>query len=468
MTKFNSEEVQGNILRGYRKNNVRHIMLEVTDRGKARQFLAQSADGDHPQDVPPITRSANWDDAPQVCFNVGITFEGLRALGLPRRSLDTFPTEYKEGMAIRANKLGDVGASAPEKWPVPFREQDRIHLVVSIYSNDTGDFDKVEAQVAKAFGVLGVRNGRNLPEGKVFFGYKDGISQPKFKHIFDPEKVDVNEPKDPLGTVLLGYPTNLEGVEFTVPYPKEVFCNGAFNAFRVLKQDSAGFEDYLTKVADKLMTHPDVDKLLPEGAEKNICGGIGRRDALREVVAAQMCGRWRNGTAYELSPNSDNDDGISATNFDYTRNSRCPAGAHMRRANPRGGPIVQRIANHSRRLVRRGMSYGPDFDQAPRTVENDKAERGLLGNFIGANYGAQFEAVVCDWINYGLQDPNITGTNDPLLGANVTETSAFDLTLSGGGTIRLSEFPRFVETRGGAYTFLPSLPAIRYLSKLTG
>jgi hypothetical protein len=26
--------------------------------------------------------------------------------------------------------------------------------------------------------------------------------------------------------------------------------------------------------------------------------------------------------------------------------------------------------------------------------------------------------------------------------------------------------PRFVRTRGGAYTFLPSIPAIRYLSGL--
>jgi hypothetical protein len=32
--------------------------------------------------------------------------------------------------------------------------------------------------------------------------------------------------------------------------------------------------------------------------------------------------------------------------------------------------------------------------------------------------------------------------------------------------VRLSRFPRFVTTRGGAYTFLPSLTAIDYLSKL--
>jgi hypothetical protein len=32
-----------------------------------------------------------------------------------------------------------------------------------------------------------------------------------------------------------------------------------------------------------------------------------------------------------------------------------------------------------------------------------------------------------------------------------------------GGAIRLRGLPRFVWTRGGAYTFLPSLSAIRFL-----
>lgn len=471
MAKFDAENVQGNILRGYRKNNVRHIMMEVTDRSKARAFLAAAADGTRPEDVPTITRSSNWTDPPETCFNIGITFEGLRALGLPAKKLDTFPTEYKQGMAQRAAKLGDVDESAPAHWPVPFDTPERIHLVASVHADlakNSKVFDQVEAQVAQSFNVLGVRDGRTQPDGKVFFGYVDGLSQPKFKHIFDPDQVGVNEPRDPLGTALLGYPTHLEGLEYVVPSPSDVFCNSAFNAFRVLMQDTGGFEDYLTETAKKLMTHEDVHKLLPEGAEKNILGGTNRRDALREVVAAQMCGRWRNGTAYELSPNSDDPTDISRTDFDYSRASRCPAGAHMRRANPRGGPIVQRIANHSRRLVRRGMSYGPDFDADKRSETNDAEERGLLGNFICANYGAQFEAVICDWLNYGLQDPNITGTNDPLLGANVPETSALDLTLCDGGSIRISGFPRFVKTRGGAYTLLPSLPALRYLSQLTG
>lgn len=72
-----------------------------------------------------------------------------------------------------------------------------------------------------------------------------------------------------------------------------------------------------------------------------------------------------------------------------------------------------------------------------------------------------------DWLNLGLQHPDITGLNDPLLGANTPETSAFDLVLKDGTTVRLRGFPQFVTTRGGAYTFIPSMAAIRYLADLT-
>ncbi len=461
---FDPEKVQGNILRGYTNSMVRHIVLEVTDQDAARRFLAASADGTS-EDVPAITRSAKWKVKPEVCFNIGITFQGLKAMGVPDSDLATFPLEFADGMAGRADKLGDFGESAPENWPAPFDKPEKVHIIASIYANDEDGLNATEKQVAKAFSVLGVRNGRNLADNKVFFGYRDSISQPKFKGIVDPEQTLVEEPLDPLGTVLLGYQTHFEGLRFSIPTPEALGLFGSFNAFRVLKQDVNAFEDYLTEAATKLMKHPLVDKLLPPGCEKDVGEGLDRHGALREVVAAQMCGRWRNGVPYELSPNAQwPDDRVSLTNYDYTRESRCPAGAHMRRVNPRGGPIVQRIANRSRRLVRRGMSYGPDFDP---NAKRDNEERGLLGNFIGANYGAQFEAVVCDWLNFGLQDPEITGTNDPLLGANVPQTSMFEMTVADSEErIRLSGFPRFVITRGGAYTFLPSLDAIRYLAKL--
>jgi deferrochelatase/peroxidase EfeB len=446
---------------------VRHLILEVVDRAAVRTFLGASVSGGN-GNVPGITSEAHWSQKPDVCFNIGMTYEGLQALGAPKESLATFPIEFIEGMTSRALKLGDFGSSAPENWPAPFDKPARLHVIASVFADVAGHLDCVQAQLVRAFNVLGVRDGRNLADGKVFFGYRDSISQPRFAGIRDPDQAKVDEPVDPLGTVLLGHPTRL-GLRFRVPTPHALGFNGTFNAFRVLAQEAAGFEAFLDSTAKELLAHPEVDKLLAPGGEHRISEGMKRDltrfEALREIVAAQLCGRWRDdhGAPVALAPDAP-DPLISYTNFEYDRASRCPAGSHIRRANPRGGQIVQRIAHSTRRLVRRGMSYGPDFDPA----NPDNRERGLLGNFIGASLGAQFEAVMYDWLNLGLQDPDITGASDPLIGANAPETNWFDLSLKNGGRIRLRGLPRFVTTRGGAYTFLPSLPAMDYLSKLTG
>ena len=462
---FNAADVQGNIVRGYRKPQVRHLVLEVTDPIVARRWLAACTSGS--KDVPQITSEAPWPTKPDTCFNIGVTYEGLRALGTPEASLKTFPTEFALGMTARALKLGDVGPSAPETWPAPFDDPKRVHLIATIYADEVAQLDREQKRAladGKAPRLLGTRDGSMFNGDYVHFGYRDNITQPRFEEIHDPQRYADGQPMAPLGTVLLGYPTNFEGLTWRVPQPEPLGLNGAFNAFRVLAQDVAGFEVYLSEAATELLGRPDVDELLPPGAEAAIGAGLSRHAALREVIAANLCGRWRNGTPVALSPDTPNPSpAVSQTDFDFVGDSRCPYGAHIRRCNPRGGQIVQRVANNSRRLVRRGMPYGPAFDPA----KPDAQERGLLGNFIGANLGAQFEAMSTDWLNLGLQDPRVTGSNDPLVGANESATSWFDLPLKSGATVRLRGLPRFVQTRGGAYTFLPSLSAIRCLGALT-
>jgi len=463
---FNLADLQGNILRGYtKKPHVRYLILEVAEPSAARRWLAASVSG-RDDGVPQIT-SGDWGaNRPDTCFNIGLTYEGLRALGTPSSSLEMFPNEFVEGMTARALKLGDVGPSAPENWPAPFNEPKRIHLIATIYAKKVEQLNEVQKRALpdeKAFRLLGTCEGYNFPGDFVHFGYRDNITQPRFEEVPDSQRHPDRQPRAPLGTVLLGHPTNLEGLTWRVPQPAELGHNGTFNAFRVLKQDVAGFEKYLDQAASDLLKHPRVDELLPPGDEEKIGKGLSRCAALHEIVAANLCGRWRDGTPLALSAEAP-DPKADLTDFDYVGvgDSRCPHGAHIRRCNPRGGQIVQRIANNSRRLVRRGVPYGPPYDPA-KLRDRDEPERGLLGNFIGASLGAQFEAMSCDWLNLGLQDPRITGSNDPISGANDPGTSWFDLPLKAGGTIRLRGLPQFVSTRGGAYTFLPSLKAIHYL-----
>ena len=462
---FRAADVQGNILRGYGRARVRHLLLEVADAPAARRWLAAAAAGGDAA-VPAVTTEEQWEIKPATCFNLGLTFAGMTALGLPAATLAGFPSEFRGGMASRAVKLGDVGASAPDRWPAPFDAPGRLHIVAAIHGAEPGDLARVEAMIpagpGAAFVRLGARDGWNFDGDVVHFGYRDNFSQPRFAGIHDPGAFPDKQPLAPVGSMLLGYATEYEGLLWTIPQPDVFGRNGAFNAFRVLAQDVTAFEAYLDSAAAAILADPLGDDLLPPGAKRGFGAGLSRHAALREVVAAKMCGRWRNGVPLALSPDTpDPATPPSLTDFDYSGGTACPFGAHMRRVNPRGGTIVQRAARHTRRLVRRSHPYGPAYDPS-----HPATERGLLGNFIGANLGAQFEALMCDWVNLGLEDPRITGTNDALIGNNIPAFSAFTIPLASGGVIRLEGFPRFVTTRGGAYTFLPGLPALRYLATL--
>ena len=199
---FDAADVQGNIVRGYRKPRVRHLMLEVADRHTARRWLAASVSGG--DTVPQITPETTWIAKPDTCFNVGLTYQGLRAFGTPAASLNTFPTEFVEGMNSRALKLGDAGPSAPETWPAPFDDPGRLHLIATIYADEIDQLDRVQQQAVSGTSglkLLGVREGWNFHGDYVHFGYRDNISQPRFAEVHDPGDFD-DQPMAPLGTVL--------------------------------------------------------------------------------------------------------------------------------------------------------------------------------------------------------------------------------------------------------------------------
>lgn len=76
-----------------------------------------------------------------------------------------------------------------------------------------------------------------------------------------------------------------------------------------------------------------------------------------------------------------------------------------------------------------------------------------------ASLSTQFEAMQYDWLNLGLQDPTITSTSDPV-GANHPPTSSFTFSTAAGQACTVRELPRFAETVGGAYCFVPSMAAL--------
>jgi deferrochelatase/peroxidase EfeB len=476
-------DVQGNILRGYRMAVVRHLVVRVANERAAREFIAHAVSGD-PSTAPQITTAEQWSEKPGWCLNVGVTAEGLLALGVSSAALATFPEEFREGPIARAVKVGDVDESSPSKWQHGFERPDDVHLMWTVYAGAPGDsqasnvLNEVTHQLESAWAASGAftvtsrLDGAALDGDQVHFGYRDSISQPRFAITDSADVIHPSEdrigkldkqPTASVGAVLLGYDSTFPNVRWQMPTPKALGANGCFNAFRMLEQDVDGFESFLEQTAAKF------------GSDNPI--------VTKEWVAAKLLGRWRNGVPLALAPTSPDvlrpfGSGFLFTNveddlnyFDYLDldplwsdpdGVHCPLGSHIRRANPRGSRIVQRSANHTRRLVRRGMPYGPPFDPAqPR----DGKARGLLGNFLCASLIAQYESIMYDWINLGLQDPRITGTNDPILGANTPRSSHFHIPMPPGQKpIVLSGFPRFITTVGSAYLFCPSLTALRLVA----
>src|SRR2546430_5364091 len=67
--------------------------------------------------------------------STALSYQGLKALGVPRASLESFPPEFQQGMAPRANLLGDSGESSPENWEKPLGSAD-VHVVVTAIAPD--------------------------------------------------------------------------------------------------------------------------------------------------------------------------------------------------------------------------------------------------------------------------------------------------------------------------------------------
>jgi hypothetical protein len=96
-----------------------------------RALLASLVDNDPA--VPSITTARPWAVKPEFCVNLGITFTGMAALGVPPASLVSFPVEYREGAVARAASIGDVGTSAPGQW-LRWLLNPGLHLLVVLFA----------------------------------------------------------------------------------------------------------------------------------------------------------------------------------------------------------------------------------------------------------------------------------------------------------------------------------------------
>src|SRR5919198_3006597 len=55
--------------------------------------------------LPHVDSAANWWSAADPWLSVAISYAGLKALGVPPSSLESFPEAFRVGMAARARQL---------------------------------------------------------------------------------------------------------------------------------------------------------------------------------------------------------------------------------------------------------------------------------------------------------------------------------------------------------------------------
>jgi deferrochelatase/peroxidase EfeB len=461
-------DVQGTILRGYRVDMARHFVLSITNAAKAGALIAGLVDGTG--GLPRITTAERWTEKPECFVNVAFTAAGLQALGLS--DLSSFDPSFQAGATnpTIANNVGDVGESAPANWIGGLSNGGAVHVLLSLWvDDDAAVLEKVTATLRAAFAgcmnELSAHNANALPDNHVHFNYRDNIAQPTVLGA-PPRKHQIpdDQPVVPTGEFLLGY-KNAIGGTYKVK-PDILTINSSYAAFRILEQDVAAFEAFLVTYSRQL--------------------GINV-----ELLAAKVCGRWRNGNPLELQPNEPGtflpDSEIN--NFQYvaqppapygdTLGTKCPIGSHIRRNNPRDEAVIGTDSMHHR-IVRRAMPYGPAYD--PDKPDSAPVKRGLIGYFINASIHNQFEFLEGQWNltdQFVMSAPvppdndalfNISG-QDVFLGVNDRDpqspnASSFTLAIDGQPNKTIARFSRMITTVGGAYVFFPSITGLRYLAAL--
>jgi deferrochelatase/peroxidase EfeB len=486
-------DVQGLVRFGYgRMTSASYALVRVKDVPAAKAWLRAA----------PVTNAVEQRPPPTTALQIAFTAPGLTKLGLPNSVMRGFSREFYYGMSSKSYRrrlLGDVKHNNPERWDWGGLVS-KPHLLVMFFG-ESKDFDSFVQSTkgdtwSDAFEEVIWLGTSNL-DGDEPFGFADGISQPELdweQQRQTPCKQLEYTNVVALGEFLLGYrneygkitdrplldpdAANVELLPAVdMPEKKDLGRNGTYLVMRQLEQDVPRFWQFL------------YDQ-----------GGGNIADA--DQLGAKMVGRTRAGdplVPIQTEPIAGtNPSTVKQNQFTYEADpagTRCPFGAHIRRANPRNSDFPERRPTALKRLIiilgfgrkgfyddvtssvrfhrilRRGREYGSELlpEDAVQPAQSNESPRGIHFICLNANIARQFEFLQSAWIA-NTKFSGTTGESDPLLGnrepiPGCPVTGSFSI--PGDGTLRrrVSGLPQFVTVRGGAYFFLPSLRVLRYLSR---
>ncbi|MBX7458246.1 hypothetical protein K3152_08305 [Qipengyuania sp. 1NDH17] len=504
LAKSHAHEVQGMVVSGFSHLPISQTLLlqfkwpGTAHGGKWLQKLEK---------VAPVTPADGKQDS---SVSLGITATGLRKMGVGEEILAGFSQPFREGMfqTDRMRRLNDrVGkdwsecvikggplwsantpfdhagdgsgqlANLPRRDSIEVETELTVHAILIIHCKEAPEaaaWAQRTADVLKQCDVDVVRAKETTlgfdGEGMVreHYGFVDGLSQPipwdeKAVHDAPPEPDPVNGIA--LGDVLLGHVdghhevtkgplVERQGKGLADPDDKEgldLLFNGTYLVVRELRQDVAGFWKSAKRIARSMGPDPKTGR--PFGED-----WVGER-----VIGRSMAGDvLRPGGVLKRK-----DPAVPDNDFLYFDDDRaglgCPLGSHIRRGNPRDGLATKPsqtkslLASSNRhRIIRRARKFGPYIED--RMVD-DGVERGLMFGVINADIERQFEFVQQTW----MMSPSfrtLFDETDPLLGPK----SHFSM---GAEPVRRRvTVHNHTRLAGGDYFFMPSLPAIEWLSRL--
>ena len=344
-------DIQGNVLRGYTLPVARRTCSCASTTSSARGALLTRM-------LPQVSTAravAGRRAGDRAARRVHLR-RAAGAGGARRDPRDASRDEFREGMAARAERLGDRGPSAPEHWEAGLGTGE-AHVLVTVYAVDQ---EQLERRARRRCAGVGATRGaidarpRAARRGAAraardHFGFYDGIAQP----AIEGSGVRAAARATASPTARGGWRDVRTG-EFLHGYVDE---DGALPAAPAAPFDRNG----------------DVRRLPQAAHGRRRASGATSPTTCERTPAARSCWRPRSSGAGATArrsrarpsgrtPRSPPTRRASTTSPSPTTRTglRCPVGAHIRRANPRDaeGFFDGRLSNRHR-IIRRGRPYGP-------------------------------------------------------------------------------------------------------------
>jgi len=506
-TDLNLSNIQGNILGGFNKDHQLNLFLKFKNDADGRAWIkeiaeevAESSSADviqfnnefstlrrHGVRRPEDLISAVW-------VNLALSWRGMEALGLKKADLDAFPAEFKDGMAGRGADIGDVGPSAPDNWVPPFDKPENIHAVLIVAADHSTQLQaKVNAITgASSFKagveILMLQAGRTRPDqpGHEHFGFKDGVSQPGVRGVDLPDdpvgNPDQGHPGQDLlwpGEFVLGYATQIRTAKDGEDGPNpdagddsksgpDWTKDGSYLVFRRLRQDVQAFEHEVERLSQQLGLSVDLTGAKLVGRYKS-----GAPIEQRKFQPSPYTPPSTDpGRPFDGNPALGNNNALN-NNFEFrdkdARGGICPVAAHVRKAYPRdevtpgANPDDSESSTQTRRILRRGIPYGPSFVRYD--PDSAKVDRGLLFLCYQNDIANHFEFIQTKWVNNPKFPPRAPAPEAPELAADPGQDPIIAQSQKGPMLIDPDkpqvEVAHFVTTTGGEYFFSPAIDTLK-------